>query len=422
MRAVVDVTLVVALLGAQFVAWPGRWVIVTGGAVWLLMQAIVDETGRRFHLMYLCVALLFLGFMSIYALNPSHQWDGALGLVPVDQVAWLPASVHSGMTWSSLSFATMVAVTAGLGLRLGRASINMLVCGLIATGLWMALLVLEQRWTPNEYQIFPRTGWFTYENHYAAFANLILPLMLAAIACGYGRRKMWRALGIPLLLAGAALLVTSIYYARSRAALAISMWIIVLFAGQQTWRHIRPSAPVNVTRWLVFAPLVVVMLLAGVWGMNHFWGDTSRLTGELGYRGLIVADTLSILRDRPLLGTGPGTFASVFPYYQSATISDRMINQAHCDPVQFLVEYGLLGTALFLGMIAWLACRRPRLARETSGNSSLYELRAPAMAIGLSGLMMHSLVDFPWRNGTLAMMGFCYASIWLGAGLRSEVA
>lgn len=423
MRGLVDVVFVIAILGVEMYARPEAWIVTSAAALWLIAQTITDRTNRTYHLLYCVLAAIAMGYMGIYILNPTHAFDGALGLVPVTHHAWLPGSAHPELTSGAWSFAVSAVIMGGLGLRLGRVGVHILFFMLIAAGCSMALLVLDQRWAPNPYQIFPRTGWFAYENHYAAFANLILPLMLATgLHCLYAtRQKGWMAIGVPLFLAGAGLMVVSIYYARSRAALAISGLIVAAIVVQQIWYFAQRSGRFRIPGWLVIAPVAAALLVAGWQGVYQLWGAPSRLVGELGYRGQIVMDTVSILRDHPVWGTGPGTFVSVFPYYQSGSIGDRVINQAHCDPVQFFVEYGLAGATLFACIIAWLVYRRPYKAVPDARYPSFHQLEASAMAIGVAGMMVHSLVDFPWRNGLLALMGFLYASIWLGSGARTEI-
>ena len=73
------------------------------------------------------------------------------------------------------------------------------------------------------------------------------------------------------------------------------------------------------------------------------WKRLGDIRGEWDFRSDIVKDAADIWRAHWVWGTGPGTFTEVFPYYQSETFAERSIRHAHCEPVQFLAEFGVAG-------------------------------------------------------------------------------
>ncbi|WP_352260013.1 O-antigen ligase family protein, partial [Psychrobacter sp. TB55-MNA-CIBAN-0194] len=66
-------------------------------------------------------------------------------------------------------------------------------------------------------------------------------------------------------------------------------------------------------------------------------------------RDEVVRDSIPLILDNPLLGSGGGTFYTAFPAYQSEPYSGYYDN-AHNDYVQFAVELGIPTTAL-LGLL-----------------------------------------------------------------------
>src|ERR1019366_4674018 len=64
----------------------------------------------------------------------------------------------------------------------------------------------------------------------------------------------------------------------------------------------------------------------------------------------IVEDSFKMVRQRPLLGWGFGTFPIVYPSFRSF-YTDLAVNAAHNDFVELLVETGLLGFALKVAFV-----------------------------------------------------------------------
>ena len=429
MQPYVEVIVLLALLGLELTARPESYLLGWIGACWLLLRLLLDARGRPLHAAYLAGSILFAGWLVIYYLNPTHIMEGALGLMPVEHRSWLPGSAYPAATREVIPFAIMLLVAGGLALRMTSAGVRILFAVLMVIGLAMAVLTIEQRLAPNPYQIFPRTGWFTYENHYAAFTNLILPLFLAT-GLRIQHRATLRRQAVsagPFFYLLAMVLLFSVYLSRSRAGLVISLLIIALYAGFQMVMMIRRDGLWGFhiyfakTRRVVAFGLLAGLFAAGSWLLSALWGSGHQFGRELAFRGQIIVDALSVVRDHPLYGTGPGTFMAVFPYYQSPVLDGKLINHAHCDPVEFLVEYGIAGV-MGLAFLVSVVMRLRSTATETRVSAhSFGEIEIAALALGVGGLILHSLVDFSWRSGPTALLGVVYAGLCAGvAGQESR--
>ena len=105
----------------------------------------------------------------------------------------------------------------------------------------------------------------------------------------------------------------------------------------------------------------------------------------------IDRDILRMFRQRPALGWGQGTFADVYPRFRSF-YTDSLVNFAHNDFLQVLAESGIIG----FGIMIWFLVITLRIAVRKSSQwpSNLNGAVSVVAILGISGILVHSLVDF----------------------------
>jgi O-antigen ligase len=104
---------------------------------------------------------------------------------------------------------------------------------------------------------------------------------------------------------------------------------------------------------IFFASLLLIDLLV----VGNFFGieklaeriQQAALDGEM--RTDLSRDTLAIVGDYPLTGTGAGSFYSVFPMYNTGELNFGFAKHAHNDYLEFATDLGLLRWSCWL-----LAC------------------------------------------------------------------
>lgn len=107
--------------------------------------------------------------------------------------------------------------------------------------------------------------------------------------------------------------------------------------------------------------------------------------------------------DRPWLGSGLGAFQQTYYPYQPKSV-DALVDHAHCDWLELLVEAGILGfSAYALGLFAFLASCAKSL-------SSPVKRTVRGLSLGLGGailsFMIHGLVDFSFQIPANALVFF----------------
>jgi putative inorganic carbon (hco3(-)) transporter len=100
---------------------------------------------------------------------------------------------------------------------------------------------------------------------------------------------------------------------------------------------------------------------------------------------------LRMFLKRPVLGWGLGTFPIVYPQFRTF-YTNFFVNEAHNDYLQLLVETGLVGFATMLCFI--VIVYKHALGKISHWTSDVSGASALACLLGLSGILVHSAVDF----------------------------
>jgi O-antigen ligase len=237
----------------------------------------------------------------------------------------------------------------------------------------------------------PRMGGWIYgpyvnHNHYAGLMEMLVPIPLVLSLTKLASAKTRAAAA-----AVAAVMVGTIFLSGSRGgmlAIVVELLILALLLVKQQ-RGLRTAVGIGVFLVIVGGLLVWVgggeltKRIATV-GPSH-----SELSSDV--RHYINRDGLRMFLKKPILGWGLGTFPVVYPQFRTF-YTNFFINQAHNDYLQLLVEMGLLGFATMIWFLVTLYTRAiKKIGHWTSEISGAVTL---ACVLGLSGILVHSAVDF----------------------------
>ena len=147
--------------------------------------------------------------------------------------------------------------------------------------------------------------------------------------------------------------------------------------------------------------LLVVLFLTvvvgyGLWiGLNPVLTRFERLgegtSLQLEGRIAIWKNTLHLVREHPLTGTGLGTFGAAFRHYQTNFVN-KYVDHAHNDYLEFASETGLVGLALLFLPIFYLFIR---MIVSFLDDPHRYRRSVLLGCIGSTlALLIHSITDF----------------------------
>ena len=227
-------------------------------------------------------------------------------------------------------------------------------------------------------------GPFVNRNHFAGFAELVLPMSLVPLLMGRVRRERMILVGILAIIPVSALLLSA-----SRggivslgAELAFVMLIVVL--QKAGGRHLFVGGLVLLVAFGTVAWLGVNQVLTRFSSLQTLEVTQSK-------RAAMRRGTWRIFVDHPVVGTGLGTLQQVYPPYETL-FDGKIVNHAHNDYLEALAETGSVGGACcawFVGVVFVGALR----FWQKEGNSFANTLRLCGWA-ACCGLLVHSLVDF----------------------------
>jgi len=244
-------------------------------------------------------------------------------------------------------------------------------------------------------------GPYANRNHFAGFAELILPLSLVSLVLGRVRRERWPVVSLFAVVPIAALFLSAsrggiVSFGAELAVLGLAM-ILRRTIGKQ----LLASAVV-----LVLAVLMVSWL--GVGQLLQRFSSFQSLEVTAGKRASMRRDTWQIFLHNPVAGTGLGTLQIVYPLYESL-YDGKIVNHTHNDYLEALAETGILGglcCAWFLGVLFIESLRRLRqLNNSFAGTLQLAGL------VGCAGFLVHSLVDFNLHIPSNAFLFFLMAHL-----------
>jgi len=135
----------------------------------------------------------------------------------------------------------------------------------------------------------------------------------------------------------------------------------------------------------------VAVVLAVVVGLAPVWNRFALQDPAADLRWDIFATTLQAIGQFLPFGSGSGTFADVYPRFQTPEVIGY-INRAHNDYLEWIMEGGLVSAALILGF-GWFYLRRWTEVWYR-GTWSTFRFIQVGAGISILLLALHGLVDF----------------------------
>jgi O-antigen ligase/tetratricopeptide (TPR) repeat protein len=295
-----------------------------------------------------------------------------------------------------------------------RSQLRSLVKTIFCMGIFLVLFALLQKltWNGRIYWFYPIDenllngkinyiwGPFIYRNNFACYLAMVIPFGLAMLIFNSPDRGSSSLSVRSQKIAGfiasptfakftgyflAVLILTAVLFATlSRGGIAACVVSFAFFIWVTRGRRKLKSRSLFIA---MLALLVAAVVIFAAWDRIENRFENS------GYidRATVWKDSIGIMRDYPLFGSGLGTFESTYLRYQSR-YNKVLFDHAHNDYVEVVTDTGVAGTILIAVTVLLLFTA---LYRRWRSRRSTY-----AQCIGAGGLSasvamaVHSFTDF----------------------------
>lgn len=277
-------------------------------------------------------------------------------------------------------------------------------------------------------------GTFSYQNHYASFLTITIPLGFGLIYANIknskskniGQSHLGRALDLVMSINGLYLvsllvMIIALFKTASRGGnsifvISITITFFCVLLQQNTPKKNKVKKAVLLIVGMLATSIIVIAS-----------GVTDSLTKRLdaqGYnpngRTLMHQSAFAIIAQRPLVGTGAGTYPILQHRYKSPLLgTTAMSKRAHNDYLELLANQGFIGFSLLSTAILLLYMRllkglnKNRKESRNKKTNSLYGLQVASFC-SVTVILLHSLADFNFHLPVNAV----YFYLILALGLR----
>jgi O-antigen ligase len=365
---------------------------------------------------FLALQVLPLPAALVRVLSPASYGFRAQYAPEFARMKFMTLSIAPGETLAAALFLAALFILGFLVLHTvvrGR-QIRTLLAVLIGSGAFQALYGLFELSRSDPRILFYRkifspesvTGTFVNRNHFSGYLEMIVPL---AIGLAVARMNMmtfgikgfreklllWTSKGIlvnVLILAAAVVMSIAVVLSNSRSGLVTLAFTVFLFFGFSVAAFSRSGFRqpwVGKTVRTTFLCVTVLALTVGVGSTIKRFALDDLLHED---RPQYWANTVRIVGDFPLFGTGLGTFESAYGAYEETSASEMRLVHAHNDFLEYAAELGVVGALLLIGGVLYLVCSAYLVWRQRRNAQA----RALAMGgiVSLAAIGLHAVTDF----------------------------
>ena len=373
-----------------------------------LARVSVKSSSQGRLLEWLAASMVALILLQLVPLPPDI-WSHLPGRHLVDDgyrmlgqpLSWMPLSLAPATTIANAMWLLPPLAMAALILRLGAYRDDWLVVALLlATFISVALGVMQVRGDGMSHYLYAYNAWgtaagtFANANHMATLLLVGIPFLVAGGTARWRKLPTSKDRQLTMVLAAAAAIVLLLGVVMNHS-LAMLVLVTPVTAIAVLW--IIPAGGVRFAR---VGGAVAILMIAGmaVVGASGSAQLSTLKRTSIMIRSDIWSHTEHAIRDFGLVGSGIGTFPSVYSLYEDpATVDRTYINHAHNDYLEYALETGLPGIALMLLFLSWWMARSIAIWRSVNAPEM-----ARAASIASAAVLLHTLVDYPLRTAAIA--------------------
>jgi O-antigen ligase len=351
------------------------------------------------------IHLVTLIALTAFSVNKTLRWEWEWRRTPLDiPIALLlilsflsslfSLHPHSSL-WATVLFINSVVIFNLIIHTLRtRSQFRQLIYLIIGVATFLSIFGLFKRFGANPFpwwdyaelkaDLHSVTSTFGNYNHLAGYLEMAIPLILGLFLTGF------RGVRLFLMIYLTSLMLAALILSLSRGGwIGFLLGLVFMALALVTNRYFEQRKLVAaLAGGFLLVALVVLASTPVVERIRTF--EQRGETPNLRARVTVWGGAVEMIKDHPLLGTGPGTFATVFTQYQPPGFASRYF-MAHNDYLHFTSEVGLPMIVILVWMI--IALYRRGFAKLKNPSRLVRGATLGAMS-GVTAILFHSIVDF----------------------------
>lgn len=267
-------------------------------------------------------------------------------------------------------------------------------------------------------------GTYLNRNHLAGLLEMVLPVVFALLVFAIGNRqhlvqRKSRNRSVFLLASETAqpiiiyslltlFILVGLIFTRSRTGISLGMLAILLitmifarYIGKRTVYGLVGSTILIALGFALLVGLAPVLERFSVEGLENEgrWEIFSATIAGIGWFSPI--------------GSGPGSYVNLFPFFQDFDVGTRFVNHAHNDYLEWLFEAGLLAGFMIILGITLYVLRWRQVWKEFDG----LQLQLVQVGAGISVLLLllHEWVDYNLHTPANSIFFAFFAGIFFSS-------
>jgi len=261
-------------------------------------------------------------------------------------------------------------------------------------------------WEYKDTAVFRLESTYYNSDHLAGYMEMTIPLLLGLFLYGY------RGAGVFFMACLAFFMFLALFLSLSRGGwlglgAGLGLMAAALLANRR--REKKLILLVSICGFFILA-FIVLSHTTVVERILTFEQLENENESPIRARVLRWRGTVEMIKDYPLFGSGPGTYATVFTQYQPPGFTLRSL-RAHNDYLQFTAELGI--SLIFI--IAWMIVALYRKAfKKIKNPSRLVRGTTLGAVAGITAILVHSFGDFNLQMPANAILFTVLAALAAG--------
>jgi O-antigen ligase len=259
-------------------------------------------------------------------------------------------------------------------------------------------------------------GPYVNRNHFAGYMEMVIPLtigfLIPYLPVSSFQGGSWRARIASLesrisknilFIFVIVLMIAALFLSLSRGGIICFFLSILFLANFLLFYHRRRKRSTAAFLISIFVVSTLFLVWVGIDPLLDRLASLREPDKVSPLRPIVYKDTINIVKDFPLVGTGLGTFEDIYPRYKTVK-TDLFFEHTHNDYLELLSDTGLSGALFLVGgvllfliviMKRWAKRRDPFVVGIVLGGTT-----------GILSILFHSTVDFNMHIPANAMLFF----------------